>query len=116
MKYIFLLILLFPMSSLAWDKADTQREITWQLIHVIDWGQTVDIAKNPSRYREINPLLGEHPSVDDVNRYMVASSLTHYLISRSLKPKYRKYWQYVTIGMTSTLIVHNYSVGLRMNF
>lgn len=115
-KLFLFFVLLFPLSALAWNKTDTQREIIWQLIHIVDWGQTVDIAKFPDHYQEINPLLGKHPSVNDVNRYMVVSSVTHYIISRSLKPKYRKYWQYVTIGITGTLITHNYNVGLRVNF
>lgn len=115
-RLILILMLALPLPSMAWNKSDTQRETIWQLIHVVDWGQTVDIAKNPNRYSEINPLIGEHPSVNDVHRYMIASSLTHYLVSRTLKPRYRKYWQYITIGMTGTLIAHNYSVGLRINF
>lgn len=116
MKYIFILLLLFPLSTFAWDKTDTQREIVWQVMHIIDWGQTVDIAKNPGKYYEINPLLGKHPSVEKVHKYMIASSLIHYVVSTSLKSKYRKYWQYVTIGITGTLIMHNYRIGLRINF
>jgi hypothetical protein len=35
----------------------------------IDWGQTKTIARNPTTRREMNPILGPHPSVKKVNIY-----------------------------------------------
>lgn len=29
---------------------------------VIDWRQTLVIARNPEKWHEVNPILGEHPS------------------------------------------------------
>lgn len=115
--YIFILLLVFPACSIAeWGKVDTQREATWQIIRLIDYGQTLDIAKNPARYREINPMLGERPSVDRVHVYMITSAMLHYYIARNLKPKYRRVFQYISIGLSSTAVAHNASVGLRINF
>lgn len=35
----------------------------------VDWLQTLQIARNPYRWGEMNALLGEHPSVSRVNVY-----------------------------------------------
>ena len=67
--YKLLFIFLFLLSSIS--KADTLEEIfsglpkeewVWQSLHTIDMVQTIRIAKNPDKFRELNPLLGKHPS------------------------------------------------------
>ena len=43
--------------------------IALAILLVIDWQQTRTIAKNPDKWRELNPLLGEHPPLRLVNGY-----------------------------------------------
>jgi hypothetical protein len=118
MKIIIILLILLPTFCFAgdWSKEDTYREVTWQVLHAIDIGQTRDIAKNPDRFYEINPILGKHPSVEEVNRYAVASSLVHFGISYFLPKEYRKWWQYVSIGISTGIVSHNYDIGLKVDF
>lgn len=37
-----------------------------------DWRQTIVIIRNPDRWREINPLLGEHPGAGRANIYFAS--------------------------------------------
>lgn len=36
---------------------------------VIDWQQTLRIARDPARWQEMNPFLGPHPSVRKVHAW-----------------------------------------------
>ena len=100
----------------SWSRSDTVFEITALAIRMIDYGQTLDIAKNPDRYHELNPILGRHPSVGRVHTYFVTSQILHPVISYCLPKKYRRAFQMISIGMSSGLAIHNYNVGLRINF
>jgi len=116
---MFLIALFISVPSITqagWSRNDTGREAVYTLVHVIDWGQTLDIAKNPDKYHEHNIILGRHPSVGGVNRYMTALSLAHLGISMALPSEYRAGWQWITIIVTVGIIGHNHHVGLRINF
>lgn len=125
---MFLLIFLFMISivsavsaeetenSKIWVKEDTFREITWQIIHVVDWGQTLEIARHPQNYYEKNPFFGKHPSVGRVNSYMAAGAVAHAVISYVLPPKYRKWWQYSTIVLSGGCVINNFSLGIGVKF
>lgn len=41
------------------------------VVLVIDWRQTLTIAKNPDKWFEMNPILGKHPSVQKVHVYFL---------------------------------------------
>ena len=116
----FIIILALPNLSLAWKddwtKADTIREVAWQVIHVIDWGQTLEIARQPDKFYELNPIMGKHPSVGKVNAYMAISAITHAGISYVLPKKYRVYYQWITFSVSSACIINNFNVGLRVKF
>jgi hypothetical protein len=98
------------------DRGDLNRELAYTALHLVDWGQTLNIARNPDRFHERNPILGRHPSPGQVNRYMAASLAAHWLIARALKPKARKIFQGVTLVIKSGFVAGNYSVGLRVDF
>lgn len=99
-----------------WSDGDIAREVAWQALHLIDWGQTRSIAKNPDQYRELNPILGEHPSIGRVNTYMAASAIAHIIVSDYLSGDWRTAWQWVTIGITASAVHNNYRIGLRLDF
>lgn len=113
---MFLCIASIVHAETNWTRTDTAREVAWQAINIIDWGQTLDIARNPEDYREYNPILGKHPSVGNVNLYMLSSALIHPIISYILPPKIRPYWQYITIGLSGACVINNAAVGLRVKF
>ena len=91
----------------------------------MDWGHTRYIAENPDEYYEINPILGDHPDRRKVDIYMAASAIVHPLITGllpkeseilGLKLKPRAIWQSVSIGLSAGLVMHNFNLGIQMEF
>lgn len=101
----------------GWTKEDINRELAYYLLHGADWAQTRTIAKNPDRYYEINPILGEHPSTGRVNNYFAATGLGHALLANTLPPEWRKWLQYGSIGVEAAMAGRNkFKVGIGMTF
>lgn len=120
MVFVLSLILTtFPNTGLAADKWSTQDktlEATWQALHFIDWRQTRYIAKNPDDYREMNPILGNHPSTTEVDIYMLTGAVLHPIVTHFLPEKYRPWWLGISIGMSGACVINNFAVGIRMDF
>ncbi len=116
-----------PAQAGEWNKKEIAAQVTWQVLHVIDWGQTRNIAMD-DRYRECGlaqVFIGERPKVRDVDMYMGLAALLHPLITHHLPRNAsffkwqwnpRAVWQHVTIGASGACVVHNFSVGLRCEF
>lgn len=94
-----------------WTAADTRREIMWQVLHLADWSQTLQIAER-SDLREANPLLGDSPSKGRVNTYFALTAVSHWRLSRRLSPKWRRRWQWASIGLAGAVVLHNKRQGL----
>ena len=107
---------IFPAFGENWKKEDTYRELTWTALLIADYGQTMNIAKNPDKYHEYNPILGSHPSQSSVNVYMLSAAIIHPAISYILPPKYRKWWQYITIGIEIGAVTNNFIAGIGISF
>ena len=114
---IFCLITLCTYAHAAeMTKKDLLLESTWMALHFVDWRQTVHVAKHPQEFEEMNPILGRHPSVGRVNLYMAAGMVLHPLVSYVLPQPYKKWWQYVTIGLSGGCVVNNFTIGVKMSF
>jgi len=118
MKYLLLLLLSFNVYGADWSTADTKREVTWQVINLIDWGQTLDIVRDQEagnlRYEQ-NPILGNNPSRGKINTYFALSHVAHYGISR-WSTKYRSHWQYATIVVSGFIVGRNFYIGLSLGY
>jgi hypothetical protein len=53
----------------TWNKQDINLQLILTGLRYIDWKQTQYIALNPVYYYETNPLLGFHPTLEEVNAY-----------------------------------------------
>ena len=66
-------------------------EKAWHAMNVIDAGQTIHIAREPSCYREVGfptqALIGSHPSETEVYLTMAAFGLAYHYTSRWLDRK-----------------------------
>uniref|UniRef100_A0A6M3L9F7 Uncharacterized protein n=1 Tax=viral metagenome TaxID=1070528 RepID=A0A6M3L9F7_9ZZZZ len=117
---IIAVITILPTIGQAQDNSittnDILREIAWQAVHAIDYGQTLEIARQPNKYHELNPIMGKHPSVGTVNTYMIASAVLHPVISYLLPSKYRATWQYISIIVSSGCVINNYHIGLGVRY
>ena len=115
-----LAVLILLLSSVAnateldwkWTKADTAIQATWTVLHIVDWSQTRQIAKEPRRFYEGNPILGRHPSVGRVDTYMALSAVANLGVAYALPKPYRRYFQVLSIGITGKCVILNFDIGL----
>jgi hypothetical protein len=115
----------FP--SNKWTKTEAAEEVVFQTLHMIDLGQTLDI-KNHKNVKEdgaghfgCGGVVGEHPNDARVIGYMLMEATVHLVITdylvRTDAPKWVvNGWEMVTIGIQSSVISNNYSLGLRVKF
>lgn len=89
-------------------------------LNVVDWGQTLDIARNPTEYHEYNPILGRHPSEDEVNTYFMivipAQIGAGFLIEKLANEKWRNAFWTGCIGLELGMVANNYNLGLKVRF
>lgn len=84
-------------------------------LHLIDWGQTMNIQQDPVHYREINPLIGAHPSRGDVNRYFIGSTIFVYTADKYVFKK-NKVFRFIVISLAVAAVVRNKTIGLKVRF
>jgi hypothetical protein len=106
---------------------------------VVDWGQTRDltngdectrwvdqqnqtsIGARKETYRcraskESNPLLGDYPSREEVDRYFALALLGTATIAYVLPTDYRKYFLGAVIILETGVVIRNHRLGLRVDF
>ena len=115
MRMIIVFMLFLSTAGADWSSGDTNRQLAFTALQMVDWAQTREIARNPDFY-ETNPILGKYPSSTEVDVYFAATTLGHYLVSQALPSDYRKVWQYVWIGVQAGYVTHNYQMGVRIDF
>ena len=114
-----LAVLILLLSSVAnatdldwkWTKTDTAIQATWTAMHIVDWSQTRRIAKEPKMFSERNPILGDHPSVGEVDTYMAISAVANLGVAYALPKPYRRYFQGISIGITGGCLIMNFNIG-----
>ena len=123
-EMVGIIVVLVVMNTVAfadnWTRQNTYRELAFQGLLVIDYLQTRTVVKNPDKYSERNPIMGEHPSQQSVDIYMASCAIIHPIISYLLPVKSDKWkwvnrenWQYVTIGIETVAIGNNLRIGIR---
>lgn len=124
-KVICVVLVLLLLCSCSWNREEIVMETTWQVLHVLDWGTTLDIAARPDEFYEMNPILGEYPSRGQVNAYMFTGAILHPIVTHLLPREAdilgkdthpRRLFQAITIGMSGACVVNNFSIGLKLNF
>lgn len=113
---LWLFLLACPCQAAEWTKKDTAYQVTYSILHVIDWGQTLDISKSPNKWRETNPILGRHPKQSTVNLYFASTLVGHTVVSYLLPKDWRRTWQMMWIGIEGAMVYKNFSIGLKVNF
>lgn len=117
--FAFLLISQVVPAS-EWFTPLTEKDIAAQAVYtgltLLDWHQTLQIAKHPDEYSETNFIIGEHPSEGRVNILMPAGIVLHALVTYALPRKYRPLWQYVWIGEEAACVYQNWRTGLTVRF
>lgn len=99
-----------------WDTQDKLLLGTYNLLYLIDWGQTRYISDRANKKKEYNPFLGEHPSIEAVNLYFIQLILLQNAVIYILPEKYRKYYMIFFIGYETGLTTNNYNAGINIQF
>lgn len=84
MRYLMIvaiLVLSTPAHAFEeWDKTEIGMEIAYVGLHLVDWGQTLDIEHHPNLY-ETNIILGRHPSRAKINAFFSAGVIIQPIIA-----------------------------------
>jgi hypothetical protein len=120
MKHLIFALLLLSSSAFAdpWSSSDTYRESTFQILNVIDWGQTRYTAQHPESFHEVESAwtIGKHPDEKRVDIYMAESAVLHFIVAYYLPESWRVPFQYLTIGGKLNATIGNASIGIKMSF
>lgn len=99
-------------------------ESTYQVIHAVDWKQTLEGANAHPRYFEqyggLGWAVGRTPTDTQINVAMGVTAGVHYSVTLLLEawnaPRWvRRSWQAVTIGSAAYTVGHNWSIGLHID-
>ncbi len=98
-----IIALVFALAAAAgagekWTTTDVLLETTFVAGLAMDYAQTQHIARNPTKYTEENPILGEHPSKGRVNAYYVGVGALHVWGADQLEGWKRTAWQLLGIA------------------
>jgi hypothetical protein len=91
-----------------WSHADTWRESAFLALVAVDWAQTSQALNRNPPFREANPILGQQPSKGKINVFVALGVSAHVGLAWALAPKWRKYFQYTTIGAEAFCVGSNY--------
>lgn len=121
---IILSFILVPTLCFAWDKEDTALQVTVISLLLADMSQTLYIVDHDDKYKELNLVLGEHPSKEKVYAYFLGVAIVHtavsYLIEKILgieNPKlYRRWWQGTFIVVEGGNNLRNSILGIGFSY
>lgn len=119
MKYLMIAFILMLSSQAQafdeWDKTEIGMEIVYVGLHLVDWGQTLDIENHPGLY-ETNPILGKHPSRGKINAMFFTGLVLQPIIAHALPHKWRKAWIGSGIMLEAGCVGNNIHVGIGASF
>lgn len=136
MKTLVTIIILFILLSFGtanaeykfaenWNRNDTEWQVASIVLGVADWLQTRYISKHPDEYREMNKVLGDHPSLDKVDLYFASVIVAYTIIAAALPPEAevfdykinpRRICQSVWIGVEGVTVVRNIAIGIKFEY
>lgn len=118
-KYILLTFLTFSTSTYAFElPSDDTLYTVGTLMIVADWAQTKQISRNPDRWDEINPILGEEPHPDRVDAYFAIATIGYNVVGRKFvnTPTKKVLYHGSIMLMQGWALTNNVSLGVRMKF
>jgi hypothetical protein len=82
----------------------------------LDWAQTRYAARNPTRFKERNPIMGDHPSTGDVDKYFALASLLTAGITYILPRRERQLFLGAVLVVETSAVANNYRIGVKVDF
>lgn len=115
MKYIISALLLICSMQVSAGEWKPVHQATVTGLLVVDWAQTRDIARRPDII-EMNPILGENPSINKVNQYFLGSAVLFNTAMYFLPEDHAKKLAYVVGGVQILAIGNNVAIGVKLDF
>lgn len=112
-----------PVYAAEWTREHIGWEAGWIFLHGLDYGQTRYIAANPQDWKELNPILGPHPTDGQVNLFFLGSAVAHLAMSHFApdiaewlggdpKKDWRRRWQMMSIVIKGGVVGRNMAIGI----
>jgi len=99
-----------------WTDAQVTKAAALATLTAADWAQTRNIARHPARWHETNPLLGEHPSVGEVDRHFALSAMLGAAALHALPTRYRDWALNAGLVIEATCVANNLRLGIGIKF
>lgn len=117
MKFFLVFLILIYFVPTAQAEENTPLKIVGNLLLLVDWHQTRQIANHPEIYYEKNKFLGKHPSVKKVDSYFIAAIIGINLLDYVIKDEKisNAFWIGI-ITVEGYTVSRNLGIGLRLNF
>lgn len=113
------LLALAGCSVTEWSTETKLEESSWQALHVVDTVQTMEIARNPACYNEVElgPIIGYHPSTGSVAAWSASEIVLHAGVTALMEnydaPRWvRRGWQSIWLGSAANGVAVNFRAGL----
>ena len=119
MKFLLLIAICFIFGDAdaeSWSPEQRTLAGVYLAAHVIDWGQTRRIAREPHIWHEYNPLLPRHPSIAQVNRHFLLVPIVGYFIADALPSRHRTTALYWAATIQVSVVARNHYLGIRVSF
>lgn len=120
MKAILVLALSLLAGCATLPAEQHTEETAYQVLHLADMLQTLDIKNHPGHY-ETNPILGHHPNDGQVLAYFAAEAGLHYAVTKALydgdAPMWaQRLWQGAWLYWEADNVYTNHQHGIRFTF
>jgi hypothetical protein len=118
-KLIIALVLCLTVSVASAEeltKKQKNKMLIFQGLSAIDMLQTIKIAKNPTIWGEMNPILGTHPAVGSVVLFFTARNVIHYVVVKKVPAKYKDAFINIPIIGQGFAVAWNIGNGLGLGF
>src|SRR5687768_7231938 len=102
--------------SKAWTALDYSLAGGAATVMALDWAQTRYGARNPTRFAERNPMMGEHPSTAKVDRYFTTASLLVAGMAFALPASQRRLFLGGLIVVETSVVFSNHQIGVKLDF
>jgi len=103
-----------PKSSNQWRTEHTVLAIASSVTITTDWLLSANAARRGT-FDEMNPILGHHPSVGQLNTYNLLILGSNLAIGRLLPNKFRTLWFTAITSFETAIVLHQYNIGLHID-
>lgn len=83
---------------------------------VLDWAQTRYVIQHPEKFYEMNRKMGDHPSMETVNRHFSQLIIKDVLLGSILPSPFDHLYFGAVVFSEIKAVHHNRSIGIKFSF